>query len=142
MDTLSPQTGAFISRVSLGVVIIMHSLYLKLVVFTLPGTAAFFSSIGLPGASAYLVFAIEVVAGAALILGFYTRAAALAVVPILIGATWAHWSSGWLFTNTGGGWEYPLFLAVIATAQVFLGPGAYALSEGRNPVEFTDVVET
>lgn len=121
--------GAFINRVSLGIVLVAHSLYLKGVVYTLGGTAAYFDSIGLPGWTAYAVFLIELFAGAALIAGYQVRLASLAVIPVLLGATWAHWSAGWLFSNSGGGWEYPLFLAVIALAQVFLGPGAYALTQ-------------
>lgn len=119
--------GVTITRVALGVVLIAHSAYLKLVIFTLPGTAAFFGSIGLPGWLAYLVFFIEAVAGAMLVVGWQSRAAAIAVVPVLLGATWAHWSAGWLFTNSGGGWEYPALLAVLAVAQALLGDGAYAL---------------
>jgi putative oxidoreductase len=49
-------------------------------------------------------------------------------VPVLIGATWAHAGNGWLFTNKGGGWEYPLFLAFAAVAQALLGGGAFALT--------------
>lgn len=124
-----PALGPTITRIGLGIVLLAHSLYLKAVVFTLPGTAAFFESIGLPGFSAYAVFATEVIAGLALIAGVGTRLAAAAVVPVLLGATWAHLNAGWLFTNAGGGWEYPAFLALVALAQVFLGPGAYALSE-------------
>jgi len=126
-NTIKPEIGIFILRVSLGIVLIAHSLYLKLVIFTLPGTADFFASIGLPGALAYLVFAIEAMAGIALIVGFKTRWFAAATVPVLLGATWAHWSSGWLFTNTGGGWEYPLFLTLSAVVLFFVGDGAYAL---------------
>lgn len=121
--------GALITRLSLGLVLIAHSLYLKLVVFTLPGTAAFFASLGLPGASAYAVFAVEALAGVALLIGYRVRLAAAAVVPVLLGASWAHAANGWLFTNTGGGWEYPLFLAAIALAQVFLGAGSYAVAD-------------
>jgi putative oxidoreductase len=119
--------GALVTRVGLGLVLLAHSLYLKAVVFTLPGTAEYFRSIGLPGAAAYAVFAIELTAGVALILGYRVRIAAAAMVPVLLGATWAHAGNGWLFTNTGGGWEYPLFLAIIATAQVLLGAGSYAI---------------
>lgn len=118
--------GPFITRVSLGIMLLAHSVILKYGVFTLAGTAAYFESIGLPGWTAYAVFAVEVVAGIALIVGIGTRIAAAAVVPVLLGATWAHASNGWLFTNEGGGWEYPLFLALIALAQVFLGTGAFA----------------
>lgn len=124
--------GATVTRIGLGLVLIAHSVYLKLVVFSLPGTAHFFSSIGLPAALAYIVFAIEAVAGAALVIGWQSRIAALAVVPVLLGATWAHASAGWLFTNSGGGWEYPALLSVLAVAQVFLGDGAFAFGNRRN----------
>lgn len=123
--------GALITRVGLGVVLISHSLYLKLVVYGLPGTAQFFESIGLPAAGAYLVFLMEAISGIALVAGYHTRVAAAAVIPILFGATWAHASFGWVFSNEGGGWEYPLFLAVIAFAQIFLGPGALNLSKSE-----------
>ena len=122
----SPETGAFILRITLGTVLLAHSLYLKLVVFTLPGTAQFFTSIGLPGFFAYVVFAMEVIAGVALLLGIKTRVFSVLVIPVLLGATWAHWSSGWLFTNSGGGWEYPLVLVMMAVVQTGLGAGKYA----------------
>lgn len=123
-----PDFSAFIMRISLGSVLLAHSVYLKLVVFTLPGTAQFFSSIGLPGFLAYVVFAVEAIAGIALILGIQTRAFAALAIPVLLGATWAHSANGWLFTNTGGGWEYPLFLTLMAVVQVGLGDGKYALT--------------
>lgn len=119
--------GVLLLRVTLGAIYIAHSLYLKLIVFTLPGTAQFFESIGLPAMLAYVVFAVEAVGGIALLLGFRTRQVAMALVPVAMGATWAHFSSGWLFTNPGGGWEYPLFLAVATFAQSLLGSGALAL---------------
>jgi len=127
-NLLTPDFGAFVSRISLGMILLMHSAYLKLMVFTLPGTAAFFGSIGLPEFSAYIVFSIEVVAGIALILGVKTRVFSALVIPVLAGATWAHSGSGWLFTNTGGGWEYPLFLTAMAFVQMCLGDGKFALS--------------
>lgn len=126
-NVIKPETGAFISRISLGVVLLAHSLYLKLAVFTLGGTAGYFASIGLPGSLAYIVFTIEAVAGIALILGIYTREFSALVIPVLLGATWAHMGNGWVFSNAGGGWEYPLFLAVMAAAQVNLGGGSFSL---------------
>ncbi|MEH6576844.1 MAG: DoxX family protein [Amphritea sp.] len=125
---LKPDTGALILRVALGSVLLAHSVYLKLMVFTLAGTAQFFASIGLPETLAYIVLFIEVLAGVALILGVYSRIFAALALPVLLGATWAHATNGWLFTNTGGGWEYPLFLAVMALVQLSLGDGKYALS--------------
>jgi putative oxidoreductase len=120
--------GTFLLRISLGVMFIVHSAYLKLVVFTLPGTVKFFESLGLPGIAAHATIAIEVIGGAMLVLGIKTRWAAAALLPVVIGATWVHWKNGWLFTNGGGGWEYPLFLVVATAAQALLGDGAFALS--------------
>lgn len=119
--------GALILRTALGIVYVAHSLYLKLWVFGLEGTAQFFQSIGLPGALAYAVFTVEAVGGVALILGFQTRWVAAALIPVALGATWAHLGAGWLFSSPGGGWEYPLFLAIATLVQVLLGDGAYAM---------------
>jgi len=121
------QYGVTALRISLGVILISHSVYLKLLVFTLPGTAQFFASLGLPPALAYGVFAAEAIAGIALLLGVQARWAALAITPVLAGATWAHLPAGWLFSNANGGWEYPAFLTVAALVQALLGDGAFAL---------------
>lgn len=129
-NTINPNNGAFLLRVTLGTVLLAHSLYLKLVIFTLAGTAQYFSSIGLPGILAYGVFLVEAVAGIALIPGWQVRFFSALAAPVLLGATWAHWSSGWLFTNSGGGWEYPLFLTIAALVQFNLGAGSYALNLG------------
>lgn len=120
--------GIALLRVSLGVMLIAHSVVLKYFVYSLPGTAQFFASIGLPGFLAYVVFAIEAIGGVALVLGIGTRYAAAAVLPVLLGALWAHSGNGWIFSGPNGGWEYPLYLTVLAIAQVLLGDGAFALS--------------
>jgi putative oxidoreductase len=122
--------AALVLRLSLGTMFVAHAL-LKLVVFTLPGTAQFFQSMGLPGPLAYAVFAAELVGGLLLIAGVGTRAASAALVPVLLGATWAHAGNGWLFSAPGGGWEYPAFLTVATVVQALLGNGAYALANLR-----------
>jgi putative oxidoreductase len=124
--------AALLLRIGLGVMFITHSLWLKLFVYTLPGTAKFFGSIGLPPTLAYAVFAAEAIGGVALVLGIATRAVALALIPVLLGATWAHAGNGWLFTNPNGGWEYPLFLTLATAVQALLGAGAHALHRGRS----------
>lgn len=121
------ETATFLLRVALGLMFIAHSWFLKLYVFSLPGTAKFFSSIGLPDWFAYVVFAAEAIGGIALVLGIQARWAALALTPILAGATWAHWGNGWMFGYANGGWEYPLYLTLLAVVQFMLGDGAYAL---------------
>lgn len=127
-NLLNADTSTFLLRISLATVLLAHSLYLKLLVFTLAGTAQYFSSIGLPETLAYMVFLLEVVSGFALLLGFKTAFFAALVVPVLLGATWVHSANGWLFTNTGGGWEYPLLLSIMAVVQIGLGDGKYAMS--------------
>lgn len=119
--------AALLLRVSLGVMFFAHGFILKYLTFTLAGTAQFFESIGLPGFLAYLTVIAEVVGGVALIAGFQTRLVALALTPILLGATWVHAANGWVFNATNGGWEYPLFLVVVCVATALLGSGAYAV---------------
>lgn len=129
-DSHNASYAALILRLSLGTLFIAHAL-LKLFVFTLPGTAQFFQSLGLPGSLGYVTFAAELVGGALLILGVRTRWVALALVPIMIGATWAHAGNGWVFSAPNGGWEYPVFWTITLFVQALLGDGAYALRLGR-----------
>ena len=67
-----PEYAASLLRLALGVLFIAHGL-LKVLVFTVPGTVAFFQSIGLPGVLAYVIIAAELLGGTALIIGFLTR---------------------------------------------------------------------
>ena len=137
MTDYSPY-GAALLRISLGVLYIAHSAYLKLFVFTVPGTVAFFESLGLPALSAYAVIAAEIIGGVLLILGIRVRETALILGVVALGATWAHLPAGWLFTNEGGGWEYPLFLAVVTFAQALLGPGTLRVTlQNRRPLLIT-----
>ena len=127
IDSRTAPYAAFVLRITLGVMFIAHAL-LKYYVFTLPGTAKFFESLGLPGPLAYLTFFAELVGGALILAGVYSRWVSAALVPILIGATWAHAGNGWVFTATNGGWEYPAFLTIAAAVQALLGDGRFALS--------------
>jgi putative oxidoreductase len=115
-------------RVSLGGMYIAHSLVLKHFTYTLPGTAQFFESLGLPAALAYLTFWAELIGGVLLVAGVASRWVALALVPILLGALWAHAGNGWVFSAPNGGWEYPLFLVAASLVQALLGDGRFALS--------------
>jgi putative oxidoreductase len=130
IDKSTSPYAALLLRVSLGVMFLAHGL-LKLFVFTLPGTAKFFESVGFPGFLAYIVTAFEVIAGVLFILGVRTRAVALASVPVLLGAASVHLGNGWLFSSANGGWEYPVLLVVLAIVQALLGDGAFALQPGR-----------
>lgn len=113
-------------RLSSGVLFLAHGL-MKVNVFTVAGTVAYFESLGLPGAVAYLTILAEIGGGLALILGVATRLVSLALIPVLLGATWVHSGNGWVFSGEGGGWEFPLFWAVVQGAIAALGAGAFAL---------------
>jgi putative oxidoreductase len=125
--------AALILRLSLGVMFIAHGM-LKVVVFTLPGTAGFFESVGFPGWLAYPVAIGEIGGGLMLLAGIATRWISLAMIPILLGALSVHAGAGWVFSNAGGGWEYPAFLVVAVIVQALLGDGAWRL---RWPLSIT-----
>jgi putative oxidoreductase len=113
-------------RVSSGVLLFAHGL-LKLLVFTPAGTAGYFQSLGLPGPLGYAVMVLEIVGGLALVAGLWTRYLAVIFAIELLGAAlFAHAKNGWVFTNEGGGWEYPVFWAIALIALALLGDGAYA----------------
>lgn len=120
--------SSLVLRIALGVLFIAHSL-LKILVFTVPGTVAFFASIGLPGVLAYPVIVGELLGGVALLAGIYVRPVAALLGLISFGAILAHAGNGWVFSAPGGGWEYPLFLGVVCFVQASLGGGRYALQK-------------
>jgi len=113
-------------------VFIAHAL-MKLLVFTLPGTAAFFATAGFPGWTAYPVFAAELLGGVALIVGVQARWMAIGLVPVMIGAFMVHAPNGWAFNAPNGGWEYVAFLIAALVTQAGVGDGAFALSPSRLP---------
>ena len=128
MKSNTTDYAALVLRLALGTMFLTHGL-LKFFVFTLPGTAGFFASVGFPGWTAYIVVPAEVLAGVALIAGFQTRWVALAGIPILLGSLAVHASNGWVFSNANGGWEYPLFLVVTALVVALLGGGRFAVTK-------------
>lgn len=118
--------AATLLRIALGVMFIAHAL-LKIMVFTLPGTAGFFESVGFPGALAYVVTFAELAGGVLLVAGVAVRSVNLALLPVLLGALYVHFGAGWVFSNENGGWEYPAFLIAASVASALLGPGKFAL---------------
>ena len=125
IDDRTAPYAALVLRVSLVLALVAHGA-LKVFVFTVPGTVQFFESIGYPGVLAYLVILAELGGGAALIVGTFVRPVAIALVPVLIGATLQHVGNGWLFSAPGGGWEFPAFWTAMLVVQALLGAGALA----------------
>lgn len=119
---LGHDIAVLLLRLALGTIFIAHGLD-RLLVWTLAGTGAFFGSIGLPAWVAWPITGLELVGGALLILGVRVRWVALILAVELAGASMPHLVKGWMFTASGGGWEYPAFLAVTALALSFLDGG-------------------
>ena len=73
IDNRTAPYGAFVLRVALGV-------------FGLDGTTQFFVSLGLPAWTAPATILAEAVGGLALVVGLWARLAAVATIPVLLGA--------------------------------------------------------
>ncbi|CAB3755093.1 DoxX family protein [Paraburkholderia solisilvae] len=126
------ELAALLLRIALGVLYLAHSLQ-KIFVFTLPGAAQFFVSVGFPGWLAYVTTFVELFGGIALLLGVQVRWAALVLLPFMLGALSVHFHNGWGFASPNGGWEYPAFWAVALVVQSLLGGGRFALGAARAP---------
>lgn len=119
--------AALLLRLSLAIMFFAHA-WLKIRVFTLPGTVKYFESLGVPGFFAYLTIAAEAGGGLLLLFGIGTRWVALALVPLILGTiVLVHGRNGWLFSNKDGGWEYPAFWIVGLLVLAALGDGAAAI---------------
>lgn len=128
-ETKAVDTAALILRLTLGSAFIAHAL-LKVLVFTMAGTEAFFVKLGYPASFAWIVMLAELFGGIALLVGVQVRLVSALLVPIMIGALLVHLPNGWLFTATGGGWEYPAFWTAALLVQFLLGAGRYSLALG------------
>lgn len=127
IDVVTAPYGALILRLCLGALFIAHAM-LKVRVFTIPGTVAFFKSLGLPGWFAHATITVELLGAAGLILGICPRYVALLLIPLIVGTiVTVHGKNGWLFSNKDGGWEYPAFWAAALLVQFLIGDGAWTL---------------
>jgi len=119
--------AALVLRLSLGVLFLAHDA-LKIFIFTPAGVVGFFAKLGLPAPFAYATMVWELVGAVLLFAGIQTRWVALSFVPLMLGTiVTVHGADGWLFSNPGGGWEYPAFWTVALIVLALLGDGAYAL---------------
>ncbi len=129
IDDRTAPYGAALLRITAGLAFLAHAA-IKLFVFTPAGTMHYFASLGLPGWFGLFIIAAEILAGLALILGFYARVAAILIAPDLLGAIWlVHLKNGFVFTAPGGGWEYPAFWTIALIVIALLGGGAWAMRD-------------
>ena len=119
--------GAMLLRLILGIVYVMHA-YLALVINGPAGMIAYNVKAGipLPEIATWCLILAHGLGGILLVLGIYTRWAALANVPAMLGAiVFVHMKNGfWAHQN---GYEYVLVLLVATVAAAMIGGGALSL---------------
>ncbi|NLU82660.1 DoxX family protein [Rhodococcus sp. HNM0569] len=119
--------GILLARIGIGVVFLAHGLQ-KLRVWGQDGTAAAFEGMGVPApsVSAFLATWLEIVGGAALILGVLVPVVGALFVLDMIGAfLYAHADSGiWI---ADGGYELVLALGAGSLLLASVGAGAFSV---------------
>lgn len=128
LDRLQP-LALFVMRLALGAVMVGHG-YQK-VFGGLHHHVQFVASLGLPAWTAYLSAFAEFLGGLLILLGLFTRIAALAIcIDLSVAIAKVHFHNG-LMGN--GGYEFPLALAALAFALIFFGGGPIAFDHIRAP---------
>jgi putative oxidoreductase len=129
--TTSEDTGKLILRVSLGVMILLHGI--AKLTDGVDGIVGMVAKTGLPGAFGYLVYVGEVLAPLLLIVGLWTRLAALVVaINMVVAVVLVH--MGELFTLTKqGGWALELqgMFLFASIAVALLGAGRFSVGGAR-----------
>jgi len=132
----SPSWAITVIRVTLGVIFFAHGAQKVFGWFGgygLKGTTGYFVSIGLPLPVAYAACFLELLGGVGLLLGLFTRLAALAIIAMMVGAiAKVHWPHGFfinweLAPGKGHGLEANLAFIAMAVACVIAGGGALSL---------------
>ncbi len=120
--------GLLVLRVVTGVVFFMHGWDKLTGDAGVDGTGQFFGQLGIPAAdlAAYVVVALEIVGGIALVLGLFTRPVGLLfAVEMLVALFQVHRPNGFFVQN--GGYELVLLLGGAGLALALTGAGALAV---------------
>jgi putative oxidoreductase len=134
--------GATLLRIGLGATFVLHGYYGY---FNLnPTTVGQIVSVGgvpLGDALAWYTIVAQIAGGLMLIVGLWTRWAALANVPVLLAAVFLfHSTDGFFMTAVVDaargparvtGLEYPLVVLIATVSQALLGGGAWAMTVDR-----------
>jgi putative oxidoreductase len=125
-----------IARIVVGIIFFAHGAQKMLGWYGGPGLASsmrtFTEHLHLPATLAFLVIAGEFFSGIGLIVGLFSRIAALAIVLTMVGAiATVHFRFGlflnWFGNQQGHGIEYHLLAIALALVVVVKGAGAFSL---------------
>lgn len=121
--TRSDDTGKLVLRLALGILILLHGI--SKLSTGVSGVGGMLASHGLPSALAYLVYVGEIVAPALVIIGLYTRPAALIIVINMLVALWLVHTADLFALGKSGGWALELqgMFLFGAVAVALLGAG-------------------
>jgi putative oxidoreductase len=129
--TNSEDTGKLILRVSLGVMILLHGI--ANVMGGVAGIVGMVGKTGLPAAFGYLVYVGEVLAPLLVIVGLWTRLAALLIVGNMVVAVVLVHMADLFALNKQGGWALELqgMFLFTAIAVALLGAGRFSVGGAR-----------
>ena len=129
--------GPTVLRIVLGAIFVMHA-YLTLFEYTPTGFAAFSAKMGvpLPAVAAWFTILAHGIGGLMMILGLWTRWAALANLVVMLGALlFVHLHQGFFIHAVlvdgrpqAAGYEFVLTLVGVTIASILSGGGAAALT--------------
>ncbi|MGH7333282.1 MAG: DoxX family protein [Candidatus Rokuibacteriota bacterium] len=131
--------GILLLRLVIGAVYVMHG-YLAFAVLGPQTVAGYITRIGYPSALgtvlAWYLIVVHVVGGVLIVIGLWTRWAALANIPPIASAVFLlHLQQGFFMKTVGptsvGGYEFSLTVLVATIALVFLGSGAASIDRAR-----------
>jgi putative oxidoreductase len=120
------ELGLTILRVAVGAIFVAHG-FQKFFLLGIPAVTGGFNQAGLPMPSllAPFIASVELIAGAALLVGLLTRVAALGTALVMLGAmTMVHLAQGFFLPT---GFEYTLVLLAASAALILMGPGRFSL---------------
>ncbi len=118
--------GITVLRVTVGIVFLVHGGQ-KLFVFGFAGVAAFLVQAGIPAPmlAAVVLTAVEFLGGVGLVLGLFTRWAAIPLaITMLVGIVTVHLRAGFFLPD---GYEFALTLLAANVALAMLGSGEASL---------------
>ena len=127
-STTSEDVGKLILRVTLAVLILLHGL--AKITGGVGNIAGMLEKNGLPGALAYLVFVGEVLAPILMLVGAWTRLAAVIIAGNMVVAIGLVHLSELFMRGKTGGWALELqgMFLFTAIAIIFLGAGRYSVA--------------